>query len=104
LQYLVHTADDSRTTYKAAEDPEKSDVPYGIRSGGRVQVPSSGEAKGRLLQALGALPYGASITCGHAGACILGDVGGDAAGLVMSQQHGQWRISANIPVDCIVDH
>jgi hypothetical protein len=37
-------------------------------------------------------------------ACILGDVGGDAAGLVMSQQHGQWRISANIPVDCIVDH
>jgi hypothetical protein len=30
----------------------------------------------------------------------LGDVG-DAPGLVMSQQHGQWRISANIPVDCI---
>jgi hypothetical protein len=34
----------------------------------------------------------------------LGEVGGDAPGLVMSQQFGQWRISANIPVDCIVDH
>jgi hypothetical protein len=22
----------------------------------------------------------------------------------MGQQLGQWRISANIPVDCIVDH
>jgi hypothetical protein len=34
----------------------------------------------------------------------LGDVGGDATGFVMGQRLGQWRISANIPVDCIVDH